>query len=85
MYVRPARPEGHPVERPAGAPLLRGLLSGSPGYAADRAAHAAAPHAPVYASGADVADRLARLGDMVSEGLLTLEEFASAKSRLLGG
>lgn len=85
MYVRPARPEGHPVERPAGAPLLRGLLSGSPAYAADRAAHAAAPPAPVPASDADIADRLTRLGDMVTEGLLTLEEFAAAKSKLLGG
>ncbi|MEV8526106.1 SHOCT domain-containing protein [Streptomyces sp. NPDC052000] len=87
MYVRPVRPEDQPLSRPAGAPLLRGLLSGSPAYAADRQARtaAAAPPAPVARGGADIADRLSRLGDMAREGLLTPEEFATAKSKLLGG
>lgn len=43
----------------------------------------AAPAAP--AAPADIADKLARLGRMVQQGLLTPEEFATAKARLLGG
>ncbi|WP_161790127.1 SHOCT domain-containing protein [Streptacidiphilus carbonis] len=31
------------------------------------------------------ADRLVQLGEMVRQGLLTPEEFATAKARLLGG
>ncbi|MFI6687064.1 hypothetical protein [Streptomyces sp. NPDC050485] len=87
MFVRPVRPEERPLTRPEGVPLLRGLLSSSPAYAADRQARAAAtaPPAPVAAGGADIADRLTRLGDMAREGLLTPEEFAAAKSRVLGG
>ncbi|MFJ8308807.1 MULTISPECIES: SHOCT domain-containing protein [unclassified Streptomyces] len=86
MFVRPIRPEEQPLSRPEGAPLLRGLLSNSPSYAADRQARAAAvPPAPVAAGGTEIADRLTRLGDMAREGLLTPEEFAAAKSRLLGG
>ncbi|MFI9326655.1 SHOCT domain-containing protein [Kitasatospora sp. NPDC052868] len=46
----------------------------------------AAPSAPAApAAGADIADKLAQLGRMVQQGLLTPEEFATAKARLLGG
>lgn len=33
----------------------------------------------------DIADKLAELGRMVRQGLLTPQEFAAAKARLLGG
>ena len=59
-------------------------------------APAPAPPAPVYApapappaaapaagTGDDVADQIRRLGELRSQGLLTDEEFAAAKARLL--
>ncbi|MFC4885999.1 SHOCT domain-containing protein [Streptomyces beijiangensis] len=44
---------------------------------------AAAP-APAPATGGEIADRLAQLGQMAQQGLLTPEEFAAAKAKLLG-
>lgn len=46
----------------------------------------AAPAAPAAAAGGgDITAKLARLGDMAQQGLLTPEEFTAAKARLLGG
>ncbi|WP_329122802.1 SHOCT domain-containing protein [Streptomyces sp. NBC_01465] len=53
-----------------------------PQYQQPMPAVAPAPAAP--ASGGDVADRLAQLGQMAQQGLLTPEEFAAAKAKLLG-
>ncbi len=41
--------------------------------------------APAAAGGGDITAKLARLGDMAQQGLLTPEEFTAAKARLLGG
>ena len=42
------------------------------------------PHAPpVHGGGDQLADQLARLAQMHASGVLTAEEFAAAKSRLL--
>jgi cytoskeletal protein RodZ len=40
---------------------------------------------PVQASGADVASRLGQLSDLLQEGVLTPDEFARAKAKLLAG
>ncbi len=41
------------------------------------------PAATVPAGGGDVADKLAQLGAMVQQGLLTPDEFTTAKAKLL--
>jgi len=41
--------------------------------------------APAAAGGGDITAKLAQLGDMAQQGLLTPEEFTAAKARLLGG
>ncbi|AUY54027.1 SHOCT domain-containing protein [Streptomyces sp. CB01881] len=49
-------------------------------------AASAVPAVPTASAGApDIADKLADLGRMAQQGLLTPEEFATAKARLLGG
>lgn len=78
MFVRPARAAARPVERPPGAPLLRGLLVGGPRPAKP------APAPPGAPDGGAVVDLLARLGELARQGVLTDEEFAAAKARLLG-
>lgn len=71
---RPMRPVV--VRRPVGAPLLRGALIGGAAYGVGRRNARNAQQ--------DVATQLTRLGEMVQQGLLTPEEFAAAKARLLG-
>ena len=71
---RPMRPVV--VRRPVGAPLLRGALIGGAAYSVGRRNARNAQQ--------DVATQLTRLGEMVQQGLLTPEEFAAAKARLLG-
>jgi hypothetical protein len=58
------------TERRRGTPLLRGALAG--------AARVAPPVTRL-----STADQLAQLGSMFQEGLLTAQEFAAAKARLL--
>ncbi|WP_245194916.1 SHOCT domain-containing protein [Kitasatospora phosalacinea] len=53
-----------------------------PVYAPPSAAPAPAPAAPA-AGGEDVASKLNQLAQLVQQGLLTPEEFAAAKARLL--
>lgn len=48
-------------------------------------APAAAPAAPAPAAATDLVARLQQLGDLQAQGLLTAEEFALAKQKLLGG
>ncbi|MEV8531023.1 SHOCT domain-containing protein [Streptomyces sp. NPDC051211] len=101
MFIRPVGPVVHPAQRPAGRPLLRGLLARGayvwnggeasrqaappPAGPAEAAAPPASELSPTAAPPGNLADQLARLSDLAREGLLTAEEFASAKSRLLGG
>lgn len=79
--LRPIRPLS--AVRPLGAPLVRGLVAGGAAYAAHRR--------PAGGGGLrrdltrDLATDLAELGRMVQQGLLTPEEFATAKARLLTG
>ncbi|MFI8080977.1 SHOCT domain-containing protein [Kitasatospora sp. NPDC086009] len=83
--IRPVR-----VQRPVGAPLVRGPVLGA---AAGRppggpVAEGAGPvDEPVNqpAVGPQIADMLFDLGRLTRQGLLTPEEFATAKARLLGG
>ncbi len=68
------------------AELQAGQQQQQPVYQAPQYAPAPAP-APVAAPPAaepDIADKLADLGRMVQQGLLTQEEFTTAKARLLG-
>lgn len=88
------------IVRRRGRPLLRGALIGGAGYAAGRRAagnaqreaqqsaaiadlQAQQPAAPATPS-TNVTDRLAQLGQMADQGLLTEQEFAAAKAKLLG-
>ncbi|MEU1072405.1 SHOCT domain-containing protein [Streptomyces sp. NPDC005878] len=92
MFIRPARAAATPVERPAGTPLLRGLLVGGPRPARpapDSAAPAPDSAAPAPDSAARVPDAalvglLSQLGELAQQGVLTSEEFTAAKARLLG-
>ncbi len=131
MFIRPVGPVVHPARRPAGHPLLRGILARGayvwdvaqiPAEAPEeeaevpeeeaeaeaeaeaRAAEEAPPPAawptrpagpagrepqsgpgaaPGPGAGTDFMVRLTQLADLVREGLLTPEEFAAAKARLL--
>lgn len=47
--------------------------------------YAPAPAPTPAAGGDDLTSRLAKLGEMVQQGLLTPEEFAAAKAKLLAG
>ncbi|WHM36650.1 SHOCT domain-containing protein [Streptomyces sp. BPTC-684] len=83
MFIRPVEAAVRPVVRPSGAPLLRGLLVGGPRPAKP----APAPEAPPGAPGpgdAELVDLLTQLGRLAQQGVLTPEEFAAAKARLLG-
>jgi len=71
--MRPIRPVR--AVRPPGAPLVRGLVAGGAAYAAGSD----------LGAGPDLAARLAGLGQLVQQGLLTPEEFAVAKAKLLAG
>ncbi|MBP0447962.1 SHOCT domain-containing protein [Kitasatospora sp. RG8] len=83
---------------PAGtaAPAVAVVAAAQPGPAASAVPTAsglpavpiasAASGLPAASAGApDLADKLADLGRMAQQGLLTPEEFATAKARLLGG
>ncbi|MGP9018572.1 SHOCT domain-containing protein [Streptomyces sp. BR1] len=85
MFIKSTRDVVQPVTRPAGAPLLRGLLANAPRPPRPEPAPAyeAPPEAP-DPDGAALVDRLTQLGKLAQEGLLTPEEFAAAKARLLG-
>ncbi|MFC1438340.1 SHOCT domain-containing protein [Streptacidiphilus sp. N1-10] len=86
------------VRRPVGAPLLRGALIGGAAYgvgrrnarnaqqdaAQDQAIAELQAQQQPPAGGQDIAAKLSQLGGMVQQGLLTPEEFAAAKARLLG-
>lgn len=52
---------------------------------ASQAPEPQAAAAPAAAEGTSMTDELAKLADMKAQGLLTDEEFAAAKARLLGG
>jgi hypothetical protein len=54
------------------------------GQQAPTAAPAAAPPAAAPEAGGDVTARLAELGKLHDQGVLTDEEFAQAKAKLLG-
>jgi hypothetical protein len=71
--IRPMRPVV--VRRPRGAPLLRGAIVGGAAHGTGRRA----------ARGQDLASELNRLGELVQQGLLTPDEFSTAKARLLSG
>ncbi|MEY9959965.1 SHOCT domain-containing protein [Streptacidiphilus sp. MAP5-52] len=84
--MRPTRPVRPTVLRPVGAPLLRGTLVGGAAYAAgkSRARTQADQAARDQVAGTDdVASKLARLGEMIQQGLLTPTEFAAAKAKIL--
>ena len=51
---------------------------------ADLQSQQAPPPAPAAAA-PDLADKLTQLGQLVQQGLLSPEEFATAKAKLLGG
>ncbi|MDQ0307315.1 hypothetical protein J2S46_001871 [Kitasatospora herbaricolor] len=68
--ARPAEGAGRPARPPYPAPV--------PGPDAPGAA------GPAAAPGPDLADKLTELGRMVGQGLLTPEEFSTAKALLLG-
>ena len=51
---------------------------------AQQAAPAPAPPAPAAASEGSVIDQLKQLGELKSQGILTEEEFAAQKAKLLG-
>lgn len=53
--------------------------------AADAAAREQPPPAPAAPAGDDTMAELEKLADMKSKGLLTDEEFAAAKAKILGG
>jgi len=61
----------------------RRLLRREPESAAPSARPPAVPPPPPPAGGAELADQLSRLADLRSAGLLTDDEFAAAKTRLL--
>ncbi|WP_330298564.1 SHOCT domain-containing protein [Streptomyces sp. NBC_00503] len=120
MFIRPIGSVVNPAQRPAGNPLLRGILkrgayvwdTARPQPAASAAAPAASHAAPAAtssavssavspvpsaaasasgprssgpaAAGAELTDQLTRLAALAREGLLTPEEFSTAKARLLG-
>ena len=52
--------------------------------AAPAAAPVAAAPAPAAAPEADLMDQLQKLGDLKAQGILTEEEFAAQKAKLLG-
>ncbi|WP_329490749.1 SHOCT domain-containing protein [Kitasatospora sp. NBC_01246] len=91
--IRPVR-----VQRPVGAPLVRGPVLGAAagrppgGPVAEGAVSVNEPvkepadgAAGAPAVGPQIADMLFDLGRLTRQGLLTPEEFATAKARLLGG
>ncbi len=53
-------------------------------YAQPQVAYAAPPPAPADAGTGDVTDELRRLADLKGQGVLTEEEFAAAKAKILG-
>ncbi|WP_329401728.1 SHOCT domain-containing protein [Streptomyces melanogenes] len=83
MFIRPAKTAARPVERPSGAPLLRGLLVGGPRPAKPAPDREEPPGAPGPGD-AELVDLLTRLGRLAQQGVLTPEEFTAAKARLLG-
>ncbi|MET9700622.1 SHOCT domain-containing protein [Streptomyces sp. NPDC006529] len=86
MFIRPVHAAARPAERPPGRPLLRGLLArGAYVWEGGEPARGAAATAPLSPRAAALAGRLERLAALAREGLLTPEEFAAAKARLLEG
>lgn len=85
MFIRPARAAATPVERPAGTPLLRGLLVGGPRPARPAPDSAApAPDSAAHVPDSALVGLLSQLGELAQQGVLTSEEFTAAKARLLG-
>jgi membrane protease subunit (stomatin/prohibitin family) len=83
-----------------GMPLLRGAIVGGAAYSMGRRAASSAQReqeqsaaiadlqvqqAPVAAGQNDVASRLAQLSDLLQQGVLTPDEFAQAKAKVLAG
>jgi hypothetical protein len=68
-------------------PLLRGALVGGAAYSMGKRSAASAPReqSPKPPGGTDVASRLAQLNDLMEQGVLTSDEFAQAKAKLLAG
>ncbi|MFD6226069.1 SHOCT domain-containing protein [Streptomyces sp. NPDC060232] len=127
MFIRPRGVTVHAANRPAGSPLLRGLLARASGTAQDTAGAVRPdepPHGPLPARPvrppepqpvyepepveepepidalywdadthrepgptppAGLAAELRQLADLAREGLLTPQEFTTAKARLLNG
>ncbi|MFE9465030.1 hypothetical protein ACFYNW_15390 [Streptomyces virginiae] len=129
MFIRPMGVTVHAANRPAGAPLLRGLLARASGTAQDTAGavrpdeppHRVLPARSVRAAEPEPSDapepdpmdepepidalywdtdtrpepgptppaglaaELRQLADLAREGLLTPQEFTTAKARLLNG
>ncbi|MEU1422140.1 SHOCT domain-containing protein [Kitasatospora sp. NPDC005751] len=83
--IRPVR-----VQRPVGAPLVRGPVLGAaagsaPGGPVDEGAGPVNEPVNQPAVGPQIAGMLFDLGRLTRQGLLTPEEFATAKARLLDG
>jgi hypothetical protein len=64
-------------------PVLRAAAVGGGAYALGKRNAAAPPVAPAE-TGGEVTTRLAELGKLHDQGVLTDEEFAAAKAKLLG-
>jgi Short C-terminal domain len=69
------------VVRRRGMPLLRGAIVGGAAYSMGRRAAAGAQREPQQ----DVASRLAQLSGLLQQGVLTPDEFAQAKAKVLAG
>jgi hypothetical protein len=70
------------VRRRVGMPLLRGAIIGGAAYSMGSRAAASAQREQQQN---DIASRLAQLSDLLQQGVLTPEEFAQAKARVLAG
>lgn len=57
---------------------------GETAYASPQAAPPPPPAPPEAAAGPDMIDQLARLGELRAQGVLTEEEFAREKAKILG-
>ncbi|MFB7981468.1 hypothetical protein [Streptomyces vinaceus] len=96
MFIRPIGTRVEPARRPAGRPLLRGLLTRAAGAASPSGSGAVGRATAGPESGAGrpgtaspgapqqgLAAELAQLANLAREGLLTPQEFKEAKTRLL--
>jgi hypothetical protein len=74
------------IRRGFGAPLLRGAIVGGAAYAVGRRRAHQQEQQEQQSKGEsdDLMDKLGRLAEMAQQGLLSPEEFAAAKAKLLG-